>query len=42
MGVTSAMPTEDTFTMQVDRPFFFVIEDSGTGNLIFIGSIVEP
>jgi len=42
MGLTSAMPVEDTFTMQVDRPFFFVIEDSGTGSLIFAGSIVEP
>ena len=42
MGLTSAMPVEDAFTMQVDRPFFFVIEDSGTGALVFIGAIVEP
>ncbi|MFN4292959.1 MAG: serpin family protein [Thermoflexales bacterium] len=42
MGVTSAMPTEDAFTMRVDRPFCFVIEDSHTGSLIFIGAIVEP
>ncbi|MFC1466175.1 MAG: serpin family protein [Candidatus Brachytrichaceae bacterium NZ_4S206] len=42
MGVTSAQPIEDTFTMHVDRPFFFVIEDSNTGSLIFIGAIVEP
>lgn len=42
MGVTSARPIEDTFTMHVDRPFFFVIEDSSTGSLIFVGSIIEP
>ncbi len=42
MGVTSARPIEDTFTMHVDRPFFFVIEDSDTGSPVFVGAIVEP
>ncbi|WP_169238887.1 serpin family protein [Candidatus Roseilinea sp. NK_OTU-006] len=39
---TSAGPIEDRFTMRVDRPFCFAIEDSSTGSLIFIGAIVEP
>lgn len=42
MGVTSARPDEEPFTMRVDRPFLFVIEDANTGSLIFIGAIVEP
>jgi serine protease inhibitor len=41
MGITSAMPTE-TFLMQVDRPFFFTIEETSTGSILFTGLITEP
>jgi serpin B len=41
MGITSAMPTE-TFLMQVDRPFFFAIEETSTGSALFTGLITEP
>jgi serine protease inhibitor len=41
MGITSAMPIE-TFLMQVDRPFFFAIEETSTGSILFTGLITEP
>ncbi len=39
VGVT-AMP--ETFTMIVDRPFFFSIVDDITGTILFMGSVLEP
>ena len=39
VGVT-AMP--ETFTMIVDRPFFFSIVDDMTGTILFMGSVLEP
>jgi serpin B len=42
MGITSAMPIEETFLMQVDRPFFFAIEETSTGSILFTGLITEP
>ncbi|MCS7055584.1 MAG: serpin family protein [Thermoflexales bacterium] len=43
MGVTSARPSdEEPFTMRVDRPFLFAIEDVGTGSLLFMGAVLEP
>jgi serpin B len=41
MGITSAMPTE-TVLMHVDRPFFFAIEETSTGSILFTGLITEP
>lgn len=32
----------DTFTMTVNRPFFFVIQDNETGILLFMGEINAP
>jgi serine protease inhibitor len=28
--------------MIVDHPFFFTIQDDGTGTVLFLGAIVEP
>ena len=39
VGVT-AMP--ETFSMIVDRPFFFTITDDITGTILFMGSVLEP
>ncbi len=40
MRVTS-MPLYD-FNMKVDRPFFYVIHDSETGAVLFMGSVSDP
>lgn len=39
VGVTS-MP--ETFSMIIDRPFFFVIADDMTGIILFMGMVVNP
>jgi len=31
-----------TFSMVVDRPFFFAIQDEKTGTILFMGSVVDP
>jgi serpin B len=31
-----------TFTMDVNRPFFFAIADSTTGSILFMGSVLDP
>jgi serpin B len=36
------MAEDDAFTMLVDRPFLCAIRDTKTGNLLFLGSIVDP
>ncbi|OPZ74154.1 MAG: Protease inhibitor precursor [Firmicutes bacterium ADurb.Bin456] len=40
MRVTS-MPLHD-FNMKADRPFFYVIHDSETGAILFMGSVADP
>lgn len=40
--VTSAVQPRKSFTMVVDRPFFFAIRDNKTGSVLFLGSIVDP
>ncbi len=42
VALTSAMPRVRPFQMIVDRPFFFVIEDSATHSLLFMGVINNP
>jgi serine protease inhibitor len=39
VGMT-AMP--ETFSMIIDRPFFFAIADDLTGTILFIGSVTNP
>lgn len=39
---SAAPPPVEPFTMVLDRPFFAAIEDSSTGLLLFIGTIVSP
>ncbi len=39
VGMT-AMP--ETFSMIVDRPFFFAIADDMTGTILFMGSVLNP
>ncbi len=39
----SAMPMEkETFTMVVDRPFFYAIRDERTGAILFLGTVTDP
>jgi serine protease inhibitor len=39
-GIT--MPPSDSFRMIVNRPFLFLIEDSLTGTILFIGTVFDP
>jgi serine protease inhibitor len=39
--VTSAAPAE-SFVMRVDRPFLFLIRDSRSGTILFLGKITDP
>ena len=32
----------DRFSMIVDRPFFFTINDEKTGTILFMGAVNEP
>jgi serine protease inhibitor len=32
----------DTFSMRVNRPFFYAIQDSVTGSILFMGSVLDP
>lgn len=40
--ITSAMPQDQPFTMNVNRPFFFAIRDDANKTILFMGNIVEP
>jgi serine protease inhibitor len=39
---TSLRQEPEPFKMIVDRPFFCAIRDNQTGNILFMGSIIEP
>ncbi|MEH2045973.1 serpin family protein [Nostoc sp.] len=39
---TSLRQEPEPFRMIVDRPFFCAIRDNQTGNILFMGSIIEP
>jgi serpin B len=38
----AAMPPERPFRMTVDRPFVLILQDTRTGAILFLGSIVRP
>jgi len=40
--ITSAMPQDQPFNMNIDRPFFFAIRDDITETMLFMGNVVEP
>lgn len=41
--LTSAqLPSQETFEMIVNRPFFCAIRDNQTRSILFMGSIIEP
>ena len=40
--ITSAMPQDPPFKMNVNRPFFFAIRDDVTETILFMGNVVEP
>ncbi|HZU14900.1 MAG TPA: serpin family protein [Chloroflexota bacterium] len=41
-GVSAVAIPAATFRMTVDRPFLLAIQDSGTGSILFVGSIGNP
>lgn len=42
VGVTSMPPPEKIVEMRIDRPFVFVIQDTKTGAVLFMGRVVDP
>jgi serine protease inhibitor len=42
MHAMAIMEPLKPFEMTVDRPFFFVIEDSETGSILFLGLVYDP
>ena len=42
MSATSAPQPEEMFEMIVDRPFVFTIDDKESGEILFIGAIINP
>jgi serpin B len=42
VGATAPSPDKKTFYMEVNRPFFFVIRDNQTQEILFMGTIQNP
>lgn len=42
IGMAGASAPAQPFSMDVNRPFFFTIEDGSTGTLLFMGAIENP
>jgi len=40
--ITSAMPEKQPFNLNINRPFFFAIQDDITKSILFMGNVVEP
>jgi len=42
VGVTDSVASAATFTMTMNRPFLYAIVDGVTGELIFLGALMNP
>lgn len=42
MGLTSAPATKKTFLMEINKPFFFAITDTDSGEILFMGVVKNP
>jgi serpin B len=40
MAPTSIL--QDSVTVRVDRPFIFVVRDVGSGQILFLGRVIDP
>jgi serpin B len=42
MKRTAVRPEDSVPVFRADHPFLFLIQDTGTGNILFIGRVVNP
>ena len=42
VGLLSARPTTEPIELKFDRPFIYIITDTQTGNILFIGKVGNP
>ncbi len=42
VGIGAAPPEDDVPVFRADHPFIFAIQDSDTGNILFMGRVVRP
>jgi serpin B len=38
----SAGPSQEQKIFQADHPFIFIIQEKATGNILFIGRVLDP
>jgi serpin B len=42
MALTGIMPDSEVVRVKIDRPFFFLIRDTETGTVLFVGRVLDP
>jgi serpin B len=42
VGTTSGRPDPEPVTLMLDRPFIYLIQDDATGEILFLGRLLEP
>ncbi|NJN68231.1 MAG: serpin family protein [Chloroflexaceae bacterium] len=42
MTLTGIMPDPEVVTLKIDRPFIFLIRDTETGTVLFVGRVLNP